>query len=161
MYRWIFVEHPEATLVRKTFTLRQMDLPPSVVMTKRSLLRWFALSFGLISEKESRATVLNVLDALFYFLLSKKLSPSTIDIQQFLNEKYQQKVSEKLIRYHLNKLIEVELLVRKSRKYFFNNNPYTEPNSLKESFSHWIKQPVNNSMNEIERVLEKISESYK
>ena len=138
-----------------------MDLPPSVVMTKRSLLRWFALAFGLISERESRATILNVLDALLYFLLTKKHSPSTLDIQSFLSEKYRQKISEKLIRYHLNRLIELELLVRKNRKYFFNNNPYSEPNSLKDSFSHWIKQPVNNSMNEIERVLEKITEKYK
>ncbi len=155
------MEHPEASLVRKTFVFRQMDLPPSIVMTKRSLLRWFALSFGLISGGESRATVLNVLDALFYFLLSKKLAPSTLDIQQFLAEKYQQKVSEKLIRYHLNRLIELELLVRKNRKYSFNNHPYSEPHSLKDSFSHWIKQPVNNSMNDIEKVLEKIVESYK
>jgi len=155
------VEHPEASLVRKTFVLRQMDLPPSVTMTKRSLLRWFALAFGLISERESRQTVLNVLDSLFYFLISKKQSPSTIDIQSFLLEKHNQRVSEKLIRYHLNRLIQVELLVRKQRKYVFNNHPYSEPNSLKDSFSHWIKQPVNNSMNEIERVLEKLAESYK
>jgi len=155
------LEHPEASLVRKTFVLRQMDIPPSIAMTKRSLLRWFALSFGLISERESRATVLNVLDALFYFLLTQKTSPTTLDLQAFLLGKHQQKVSEKLIRYHLNRLIEVELLVRKNRKYFFNNNPYTEPNSLKDSFSHWIKQPVNNSLNEIERVLEKLCESYK
>lgn len=158
---WLFLEHPEAQLVRKTFVLRQMDLPPSVVLTKRSLLRWFALSFGLISERESRQTVLNVLDALFYFLLSKKASPSTLDIQAFLAEKHQQRVSEKLIRYHLNRLIDLELLVRKSRRYYFNNHPYAEPNSLKDSFAHWIKQPVNNSMDEIERVLEKITENYK
>jgi len=156
----MFVEHPEASLVRKTFTLRKMDLPPSVIMTKRSLLRWFALSFGLLSGKESRDTVLNVLDALFFYLLQQKTSPSTLDIQSFLSEKYNQKTSEKLIRYHLNKLIELELLERKNRKYQFNNNPYAEPNSLKDSFSHWVKQPVNQSMNDIETVLDKISENY-
>ena len=68
---------PESELVRKTFILKKMDLPPSVQLTKRSLIRWFALSFGLISEKESRDTVLNVLDALFHFLLYKKQNPST------------------------------------------------------------------------------------
>ena len=154
------MEHPEAVLVRKTFILRKMDLPPSIAMTKRSLLRWFALSFGLISERESRATILNVLDALLYFLISKKTNPSTLEIQAFLAEKYQQKISEKLVRYHLNRLIQLELLVRKNKKYFFNNNPYTEPNSLKNSFSFWVKQPVNSSLDDIEKALEKLSESY-
>ena len=41
-------ELPEAGLVRKTITLREMDLPPEVKLTKKSLLRWFALSTGLI-----------------------------------------------------------------------------------------------------------------
>jgi hypothetical protein len=137
-----------------------MDIPPSVTMTKRSLLRWFALSFGLLSGKESRQTVLNVLDSLFFFLLSSNTSPSTLDIQGFLKEKHNQNVSEKLIRYHLNKLIVLELLVRKNRKYTFNNSPVAEPNSLKNSFSHWIKQPVNSSLENIEGVLDKLSSSY-
>ena len=155
------MEHPEASLVRKTYVLRQMDLPPSVSMTKRSLLRWFALSFGLLSGKESRSTVLNVLDGLFYYILEQQTHPSTMDIQGFLHEKHGQKVSEKLIRYHLNKLIELELLVRKSRKYQFNNHPYDEPNSLQSSFSHWVKTPVNTSMNDVESVLGKITDSYR
>jgi len=60
---------PESEFVRKTFTIKRMDLPPSVQLTKRSLLRWFALSFGLISECESRDTVFNVLVAVFHFLV--------------------------------------------------------------------------------------------
>ena len=152
---------PESELIRKTFIFRQMDLPPSVVLTKRSLLRWFALSFGLISEQESRDTVLNVLDSLFYFLLAQKQNPTTLDIQAYISEKYHKKVGEKLLRYHLNKLIALELLSRKSNRYFFNNAPYSEPNSLQDSFKHWVKQPVNKTMDDVESVLSKISESYK
>ena len=152
---------PEAELVRKSFTLRKMDLPPSVELTKRSMLRWFALSFGLISEQESRDTVFNVLDALFHFLLSKKQNPSTLDIQAYISEKYHKKVSEKLLRYHVNKLIAIELLQRKSNRYFLNNSPNAEPNMLVESFKHWVKNPVNETMDDVERVLFKISESYK
>ncbi len=152
---------PEAGLVRKSFTLRKMDLPPSVELTKRSMLRWFALSFGLISEQESRDTVFNVLDALFHFLLSKKQNPSTLDIQAYIDEKYHKKVSEKLLRYHVNKLIATELLQRKSNRYFLNNSPHAEPNMLVESFKHWVKAPVNETMDDVEKVLFKISESYK
>jgi len=154
-------ELPEANLVRKTFTVRQMDLPPSIQLTKRSLLRWFALSFGLISSRESRDTVFNVLDALFYFLLAKNQQPSTADLQMYIDKKYQKKISEKLLRYHLNRLLALQLLVRKRNRYLFNNAPYAEPGNLSESFSHWVKQPVNTTLDDIEKVLEKINESYK
>jgi repressor of nif and glnA expression len=94
-------------------------------------------------------------------LITAKQNPSTLDIQAFIKEKYQKKISEKLIRYHLNRMIESGLIVRKKARYFVNNHPYAEPNALHESFNHWIKQPVNNSMNDIEQVLVKMSEAYK
>lgn len=152
---------PESELVRKTFTIKKMDLPPSVQLTKRSLLRWFALSFGLISERESRDTVLSVLDALFYFLLSKKQNPSTLELQDYIGNKYHKRVGEKLLRYHLNRLIALELLQRKRNRYFLNNSPSAEPNSIVESFNHWIRRPVNESLDDIEGVLSKISWAYK
>ncbi|MDZ4256463.1 MAG: hypothetical protein U1C71_02570, partial [archaeon] len=62
---------PEADLVRRTFTIKEVDLPPQVRMTKRGLLRWFALASGLLSEQESRQTILDVMDALFHFHLSQ------------------------------------------------------------------------------------------
>jgi len=155
------VQHPESELVRKTFILKKMDLPPSVQLTKRSLIRWFALSFGLISEKESRDTVLNVLDALFHFLLLKKQNPSTLDIQAYIDDKHHQKISEKLLRYHLNRLIALDLVQRKQNRYFLNNSPVSEPDNLVESFNFWVKKPVNESLDDIEKVLGKISDSYK
>jgi hypothetical protein len=152
-------QHPEAGLVRKTFVIKKMDLPPSVQLTKRSLLRWFAISFGLLSEQESRDTVLNVLDALFNFLLAKKQNPSTLELQAYISEKYHKKTSEKLLRYHLNRLIELELLQRKSNRYFLNNSPSAEPNNIVESFNFWVKKPVDESLGDIGNALAKLSES--
>lgn len=154
-------QHPEAGLVRKTFIIKKMDLPPSVQLTKRSLLRWFALSFGLLSGQESRDTVLNVLDALFFFLLGKKQKPSTLELQAYIGEKYHKKISEKLLRYHLNRLIALELLQRKQNRYFLNNSPTSEPGNIVESFNFWVKKPVDESLDEIGKVLSKLSESYK
>lgn len=152
---------PESELVRKTFTIKKMDLPPSVQLTKRSLLRWFALSFGLLSEQESRDTVLNVLDAVFHFLLARKKNPTTLELQAYIEAKYKKKISEKLLRYHLNRLISLELLQRKQNKYFLNSSPSGERNNVVDSFNHWIRKPVNESLDEIERVLGKISSSYR
>lgn len=152
---------PESEFVRKTFTIKQMDLPPSVLLTKRSLLRWFALSFGLISEQESRDTVLNVLDSLFYFLLAKKQNPTTLDLQAHISNKHHKKISEKLLRYHLNRLIVLELLQRKQNRYFINSSPSSEPGNVVEGFNHWVKRPVDESMDDIGKVLSKISDSYR
>src|SRR3989338_6795188 len=103
---------PESEYVRKTFVLRKMDFPPQVSLTKRSLVRWFTLSFGLISERESRSTILDVLDALFYFHLSKKSSPSTKELLSHL-QGAGKKIDEKLLRYHLKRLIDVGLIERR------------------------------------------------
>ena len=137
-----------------------MDLPPEVLLTKRSLLRWFCLSFGLLSEKESRSTVLEVVDVLFEFLLAQKATPSTIDIQTAIKEKYGKEISEKLLRYHVNRLIDAGIVVRKKAKYHINNSPYGEQQNMKESFSHWVKKPVNETMDDIENVISKLAESY-
>lgn len=154
------MEHPESHLVRRTFTVREMDLPPNVTLTKRSLLRWFALSFGLLSEKESRATVLDVLDALFFFNLSRQSAPTTNDLLQYLKEKNKE-VSEKLLRYHLKRLIAIGFLQRRRLRYFFCSAPKAEPEDLKAGFQHAIAEPLNRSLADVVLVLEKLSDSYK
>ena len=153
-------ELPEAELVKRTFVLRRMDLPPQVTMTRRSLLRWFALAFGLISEKESRSTILDVLDALFYFQISKGVEPTTEAILSLLKQKGKP-ISEKLLRYHLKRLIDLGFLQRKKLKHFFANSPYAEKNDLKAGFNYSITASVAESLADIEKVLEKLALSYK
>lgn len=154
-------ELPESSLVRKTFTIKEMDLPPSVKLTKRSLLRWFALSFGLISEKESRNTVLDVLDSVFFFQLKKKIDPSSLDVLNYLKEKHKRKVSEKLVQYHLNRLIALELLKKKNSKYSFNPSPYGERKDFKASFNYYVRNSLDKSLKDLEEVVERLQESYK
>ena len=154
-------ELPEAGLVRKTITLREMDLPPEVKLTKKSLLRWFALSTGLISEKESRTTGLDILDALFYLQLSKNRQPTTQDIQQLIKSKRGREVSEKLIRYHLKRLIDLGFLRRKKNKYLFNNAPEGEMTDLRSSYQHWVSKNVLRSLENTEKVLEQLSKKYR
>jgi predicted transcriptional regulator len=137
-----------------------MDLPPSVSLTKRSLLRWFALSFGLISEKESRATILDVLDALFYFNISRLSAPTSNDLLRYLNEK-QKPVSEKLLRYHLKRLVDIGLLQRKRLRYSFCSDPKADPSDLKAGFNHSLIVPLNSALADVSSVLEKLSENYK
>lgn len=151
---------PESEYVRKSFTIRQMDFPPEVAMTKRSLLRWFALSFGLISPNESRSTILDVLDGFFYFQVSKKYSPSTSELLLHLQDSGK-KIDEKLLRYHLKRLIDVGLVERRKGKLSFVVDPMADPSDLVKGFKHSIANPIQESVSNISGALEKLSDKYK
>ncbi len=151
---------PEGELVRKTIVLREMDLPPQIQLTKRSLLRWFALSFGLLNEQESRVTVLHILDSLFYLLFTEKKNPTTLEIKAFMSERFQIHTSEKLIRYHLNKLIDLHLLVRKQTRYHINHAPYGDRNDFVACFDYWVKQSTEKSLSNIQTVITRMVGNY-
>jgi hypothetical protein len=156
----ISVRLPEAELVRRTFIVKEADLPPHVRMTKRSLLRWFALTSGWISEQESRQTILDVLDALFYFHLSKKANPTTQDITLYIKEKTGEEISEKLLRYHLKRLLDSQFLIRDKQHYKFNPAPNGEPNDVMASYNYWISQSVHKSTQTIENALSELTKTY-
>lgn len=151
---------PEAELVRRTFVVKEIDLPPQVRMTKRSLLRWFALASGYISEQESRQTILDVLDALFHFHLSKKSSPTTQELSAYIKEKTGEEISEKLLRYHLKRLLDSNFLIRDKQHYKFNPAPHAEPNDVIASYNYWISQSVHASTKTIETALQDLTKTY-
>ncbi len=155
------MEFPEAGLIRKTIVLRKLDLPPSVLLTKRSLLRWLALSFGLMSEKESRTTLLEILDALFYFLFKRKVNPSSAEIKKYLENEKHINISERLVRYHLNKLIELGVIARRNACYYINPAPNAEREDLVASADYYIKKEVEEWSNQVKQALEKFLEFYK
>ena len=152
---------PEAEYIRKEFMIRQMDLPDSVKLTRKSLLRWCCLSLGLLSPNESRDKALLVYDSLFVYLFKKKQSPTTLDLQEIIKEKSNTEMSEKLIRYHLNRLINLGIIVRDKTKYKVNPSPDSEKrNSMSESFNAWVAQPAQKELNKVSTSLESLQELY-
>jgi len=152
---------PESELIRKEVIVRQIDLPSSVTLTKKSLLRWCTLSLGLISPKESRDKGFLVFDALFTFLFTKKTAPTTLDVKAFIKEKSGVEMSEKLIRYHLNRLIELGIIARDGLVYKINPSPVSENrSSMKESFNAWAKKPLEKNLEDIALALEKLQNAY-
>ncbi len=152
---------PEAELIRKEFNVKQIDFPESIALTKNSLLRWCALALGLISKNESRDKAFLILDALFTFLFTNKRNPTTLDIQEAIKKKTKAEISEKLIRYHLNRLIELNLLERKNNKYYLNPSPDSEKrSSLAESYSSWVKKQIEKETTKTFTALEKLQKAY-
>ncbi|MEM4662970.1 MAG: winged-helix domain-containing protein [Candidatus Diapherotrites archaeon] len=154
-------EFPEAELIRCSITVRKMDLPQSITMTKRSLLRWFCLSVGIISEKESRRTAIEIIDSLFYFLFNKKINPSAEQIKKHLEEKKGIKTSERLVRYHLDKLTEIKILEKRGRGYAINAAPQGERDDFVAAFEYHLKNEFEQSLKQILFALEKLIEKYK
>lgn len=152
---------PEAEYIRSELSIRKMDLPDSVKLTKKSLLRWCCLSLGLLSPNESRDKALLVYDALFTYLFKKKQAPTTLDIKEFIKEKSSTEMSEKLIRYHLNRLIALGIVAREKTKYKINPSPDSEQrNSMKDSFNAWVKEPAEKELNKVSNSLESLQELY-
>lgn len=56
---------PESEYIEETITVRDMRLPSDVTLTKRSLIRWIALSLGLINPNESRKSLIYLIEILF------------------------------------------------------------------------------------------------
>ena len=97
------MELPEAKLIKSEILLREMQLTDEVKMTRKSLVRWIALSLGLISPNESRQSILNLLEALLFYHLKEKREPNYQDVQDYLKQQSAE-MNEKTVRYHLTQL---------------------------------------------------------
>jgi hypothetical protein len=152
---------PEAELVRKEFIIREMDFPENISFTKNSLLRWCCLSLGLISKNETRDKAFAIFDVLFTFLFTKKRNPTTLEIQEELEKKHKIKTSEKLIRYHLNRLIDLNIILRDGIKYKINPSPSSEKRtSFAESYKAWVSKQVLEELEKNVVALEKLQKAY-
>lgn len=144
---------PEAELIRSELTLRELGLPSEVRMTKKSLIRWLALAAGFISPNESRRTMLELLEALFYFQFSRGLDPDIHEITERINASGG-KTNEKALRYHLLQLRRAGFLERSRGKYRFALAPNAEKGDVMSSFEY-------NCRARSELVISKIKEALK
>lgn len=132
---------PESQLIRREVVLRELLLSKEVLETKNSLLRWIALSLGLINQNESRLGVLSVFEAIVYFQFVEKKDVTFDEIMDYL-KKTQQNLSEKSVRYHLLQLKRKGIIEnRKGFWYFASSNKY--------DLNSWIDEYLNSFQNKI------------
>jgi len=126
------MEIPEAKLIKSEIVLRDMDLSDEVKMTRKALIRWLALSLGLISKKESRQSILYVFEALLYYHLKEKKEPNYQDLIDYF-QKNNIQLNEKTIRYHLTQLRKSGLLEENRGIYRFAGFHYDNLSSALQS----------------------------
>lgn len=150
---------PEAKLIRNELIIRDLSLPEDVKLARKSLIRWIALSLGLIYPNESRQLLLEILDALFYFH-AKKEQPTTEQIIAKLDDGKAEadRVYPKAVYYHLLKLKEMGLINRKKGRIFFGNG---DDRKVSEILKEFYLSKVNSAFKDIEEAISRVEEGYK
>lgn len=157
---------PEAEHVLCSITIRNMELPREVLLTKNSILRWLALSLGLLNENESRNTIVPVLDAFLYFQIKLKKDPTVADLKEHLDSQNmgmnrregEGLIPEKAIRYHLGKLRECGLAELKERRYSLVKDPANPV--LSSSLRYALEGTLKPAMERMERAFAELTNMY-
>ena len=114
--------------IRGEWTVREIDLHPSLLSSRKALLKWLSLSLGLLSPNESRTLVVDTLDAVLYFNYAGN-PPTFRDIFLRICQRLPgPPPSEEAVRKHLRAMIRKGLLVNEGRRYLLNYLP-SEPDS--------------------------------
>lgn len=148
---------PESKLIRSELTIREMALPDDVLIARKSLIRWLALSLGLIHPNESRRLLLDILEALFEFHV-KHASPTTKDILERLAEMTKEEPNPKAVYYHLQRLMECGVLYRKKGRYSLGEG---DEGGLRDIFRGFYLKKTDSAFANIGRALEKLEHSYR
>ena len=147
---------PEKELIRGECLVRDLQFNEDVKMTRKSLVRWLALSLGLISQNESRTGLLEVLEALLFFHYERRETRVDPDIYQILEkvgEIRKEEPNPKAVRYHLLQLKKLGIVEAKKRKYRFALSPLQENDDLATALSYVYRQRMDASFEKIKRAL--------
>ncbi len=121
----------EASLIESVITLRNLRLTSEVLETRRSAIRWLALTLGIINPGESRLSSLAVLDGLVHFQFVKNVDPAVRDLTEYINANWEQ-INEKTLRYHLLRMKKMGLVENSKGRFYFsppNTGDRYDPNN--------------------------------
>lgn len=150
------MEMPESALIRGECTVRELQFSDEVKLTRKALIRWLALSLGLISPSESRTGLLEVLEALLHFHFKKKeghRGPDIHEILEKIREIRKGGPNPKAVRYHLLQLKKLGLIETKKRRYGFVLAPMQENDDLASAFFHVYSQRMESSFEKVRKAL--------
>ena len=142
---------PESSLIKSETIIRELNSSDEVFMTKKSTLRWLALSLGLISPNETRKFLFEVFETLIDFHIQKN-PPTTRDIVLKLDPDGSKHL-EKSIYYHLLRLKNAGIINRKKSKYYFGDG---DEKPLKYLFRVIYTRKLENAFSIIDSAFDRI-----
>jgi DNA-binding PadR family transcriptional regulator len=147
---------PESKLIRSEITLRELSLPNDVILARKSLVRWLALSLGLITPNESRRLLLDVFEVLLESHIRKE-ALTTRDILDQLERANGEKQNPKAVYYHLLKLKDSGLISRRKGRYYLGEG---EDQRLASLFRQFYESKADNAFGNIEMALNRLEGSF-
>ena len=113
------MELNESELIEKEMTIRNIRLTKEVLETRRSSIRWLALSLGMLNPGESRLSSLAVLDALVHFQFVKNVDPDVKTMTEYINSNWEE-INEKTLRYHLLRMKKMGFVENANGRFCFS-----------------------------------------
>ncbi len=152
---------PEAALIRQEHIVRDMQLFSEVKLTRRGLIRYLALSLGLISPNESRTLMLDILEALFGAHFAGE-EPTIHQIMDRINalRPHGEPAQVKAVRYHLHQLKEKGILSRKGGKYKFVLPPLAENTDLGEALEYLYLTNAKTAFEKVKKAVQTLEHMY-
>jgi repressor of nif and glnA expression len=123
------------------------------------MVRWLALSLGLISPNETRTLMLDVFEVLLDFHFKNK-EPNIHDILEKLEKKKNEEPNPKAVRYHLLQLKNKGIIDSKKRKYSFTTGSMPENSELPYSIENAYTKNMESSFKQIEKVIKALKRTY-
>lgn len=151
---------PEAQLIEGEITLRDMQLSRDVRLTRASLVRWLALSMGLVSPNESRTTALELFDAMIKLQFEERTDPDMGRIMEAIRAAGNGQATEKAVRYHLLGLKNLGLLDRRKGKYFFTVSPLSEKYDLPATIDYVFKRRSDMAISKMKDAARELQDSF-
>ncbi len=152
---------PESSLIRQEHIIRDMQLFSEVKLTRRGLVRYLALSLGLISPNESRTLMLDILEALFGAHFAGE-EPNFHQIMDRVNAIRQSSdpAQEKAARYHIHQLKLRGIIERKQGKYRFVLPPLADNNDLGNALEYVYLQNAKTAFEKVKTAAATLRHMY-
>ncbi len=112
--------------IRSEWTLREMELPPELLTSRKALVRWVAMALGLLSPNDGREGALYVLEAVFEYEFGRGRAPSFEDIYSFVSRRFLERgrkaPTEEAVRHHLRRMMRMGVVERVGGAYRLTRN---------------------------------------
>ena len=153
------MEMPETEFIEGALSLRKLRLPSDTQLTKRGLVRWCALSLGLISPGETRLSILSILDSLLYYGFRNR-EAQIDELKDYIANKsvFKNEMNEKTLRYHLTQLKKDRLVHGKRGKFALIRNPFSD--EVGEGITYWMDLNSKEIGERIKRGMDYIKKAY-
>src|SRR5271157_2542012 len=148
-------ELSESGLIEKEVTLRNLRLTKEVLETRRSIVRWLALSLGVLNPGESRLGAVSVLDALVHYRFVEKTAPDVGQLMVYIGKNWEE-INEKTLRYHLLRMKRMGLVENSQGKFYLKppstgdgSDAYTWAMGLYEKDYREIAEKIGDAIKEL------------